>query len=64
MADITTTIRNAKPGYYVDIRSPDGQIDAFPIERLWELLDDDDDACGCTPFVQCHHHFTYGVTLS
>ncbi len=36
--DILQTIANAKPGSMIDIRSPDNQVDSFPVEEVQALL--------------------------
>ena len=37
--NILDKLRNAKPGSYVDIRSPDNQVDSFPVSELQQLLE-------------------------
>lgn len=36
--DILQTIANAKPGSMIDVRSPDNQVDSFPVSELLSLL--------------------------
>lgn len=36
--NILETIRNARPGTMVDIRTLDNQVSSFPIDELWKLI--------------------------